>query len=109
MTEKHSRRTHRLPDFDYAQPGAYFVTIVTFERNCLFGEIKDGEMICNAFGDIASWEWECLPKRFSYVQIDEFIVMPNHTHAIIIINDSLLRIGPEETTRIENILPVGAR
>ncbi len=85
MTEEKHRHSHRLSNFNYAQPGAYFITIVTADRTCLFGEVKNGIMVCNEFGDIARCEWECLPKRFSQVQIDEFVIMPNHTHAIVII------------------------
>jgi putative transposase len=58
MTENKNRHSHRLPDFDYSQPGAYFITIVTFKRACSFGEIKNGVMVCNALGDFARWEWE---------------------------------------------------
>ena len=82
---KHHRRSIRLKGYDYTQPGAYFVTLVTQGRECLFGEIAAGEMRLNRFGQIAKREWERLSKRFPAVQIDAYVVMPNHVHGIIVI------------------------
>jgi len=55
--EKHDRRSIRLPDYDYGQPGAYFVTICTHDRACLFGDVVRGRMTLNAYGRIARDEW----------------------------------------------------
>ncbi len=85
---KHHRRSIRLKGYDYTQPGAYFVTIVTHGRECLFGEIVDGEMRLNRAGQIARQEWERLPRRFPHVQLDAFVIMPNHIHGIIVITDA---------------------
>ena len=82
---KHHRRSIRLKGYDYTQPGAYFVTLVTQGRECLFGEIAAGEMRLNRFGQIAKREWERLSKRFPAVQIDAYVIMPNHVHGIIVI------------------------
>jgi putative transposase len=79
------RRSIRLPDYDYAQPGAYFVTLCTAQGERLFGEIVDGVMVESVFGVIAREEW------FRSVHIrgeivlnkDEFVVMPNHEHGIV--------------------------
>lgn len=81
----HHRRSIRLKGYDYSQQGAYFVTICTHQRNCLFGEIVDGEMKLNTNGEIAKGCWLSLPRHFQNVELDEFVVMPNHLHGIIII------------------------
>jgi putative transposase len=84
---KHHRRSMRLKEHDYAQPGAYFVTIVTFRRECLFGEIVDGEMQLNDFGKIADECWRLIPEHFPNVELGGHVVMPNHMHGIIVVND----------------------
>ena len=77
----------RLKEYDYSNPGAYFITICTKNGNCLFGEIEDGRMNLNGAGKIIETEWKDLPKRFSFAQLDEFVIMPNHIHGIIILTD----------------------
>lgn len=84
---KYHRRSIRLKEYDYTQPGAYFLTIVTGIRLCIFGEVLDGEVHLSQMGEIARKEWERLPNRFDHLQLDEFIVMPNHVHGIIFIKD----------------------
>jgi len=79
---KHHRRSIRLKGYDYSQPGVYFVTIVTKNRAYLFGEIVDDEMRLNRAGQIAQSEWRRLGQRFPSVQLDMFVVMPNHIHGI---------------------------
>lgn len=81
------RRTLRLPEFDYSQPGAYFVTIVTQDRILLFGEILNGEMILNEVGKSVAELWLSIPEHFSNVELGEYVVMPNHIHGIISINN----------------------
>jgi len=85
---QHHRRSIRLKNYDYAQAGAYFVTICTKDRECLYGEIVDGEMRLNAFGEIVAECWNAIPEHFHNVELDEFVVMPNHVHGIIVIVDS---------------------
>lgn len=84
---KHHRRSIRLPEYDYSQAGAYYVTIVTWHRECLFGEVVNGEMKLNQFGLVAKQQWEKLPKRFPNIELGAFVVMPNHEHGIIVITD----------------------
>lgn len=84
-TNRH-RRSLRLQGYDYTQAGAYFVTICTQDRACLFGEIVDGEMRLNDAGRMVQAEWEALPGRFSGIDVDASIVMPNHAHGILLIN-----------------------
>jgi hypothetical protein len=83
----HHRRTIRLKEYDYSQVGAYYFTIVTQNRECLFGEIKNAEFILNAAGKMLEEQWDNLPKRFETVVLDEFIVMPNHVHGILVITN----------------------
>jgi len=87
----HHRRSTRIKDYDYSQSGVYFVTICTQNRECLFGEIGDGQMLLNSAGLMVQKEWEELPLRFPNVEIGAFTVMPNHLHALLIILDEIRR------------------
>ena len=86
--EKHHRRSIRLKGYNYSQPGAYFVTICTHGRECLFGEVVDGRMRLNALGKIARQCWLEIPRHFPHAALDAFVVMPNHVHGIIWIVES---------------------
>ncbi|KJS74862.1 MAG: transposase [Serpentinimonas sp.] len=77
------RRSLRLQGYDYAQAGAYFVTICTQDRACVFGAITDGAMRHNDAGRLIKSEWDALPGRFPGIEADGFIVMPNHVHGIL--------------------------
>ncbi len=77
----------RLPGHDYSSPGAYFITICTHNRQCLFGEIVDGEIMLNEFGELIKSEWQKTGIIRPNIVIDAFIIMPNHLHGILIIND----------------------
>jgi putative transposase len=83
--EKHHRRSIRLKGFDYSSPGAYFITICVQHRECLFGEIADGTMHLNPAGEMVTHWWVELNQKFPSIQIDPFVVMPNHFHGIIAI------------------------
>jgi REP-associated tyrosine transposase len=85
--QKHHRHSIRLPEYDYSQPGAYYVTIVAWHRESLFGEIAGGEMALSKFGLVAMLQWGKLPKRFPIIELGAFVVMPNHMHGIIMIMD----------------------
>jgi REP element-mobilizing transposase RayT len=84
---KHHRRSIRLKGYDYSQAGAYFVTIVAYQRECLFGEIADEEMVLNEFGMIVDETWQWLENQYSYVESGTSVVMPNHFHGILIMRD----------------------
>ena len=84
---QHHRRSIRLPAYDYGQAGAYFVTIVAHRRECLFGEMIDGNVVMNGCGEAVEHEWLRSAEIRPGVQLDAFIVMPNHVHAIVIIRD----------------------
>lgn len=83
----HNRRSIRLPEYDYRSPGAYFVTTCTADRRCLFGAVENGRMRLNDYGRIVAEEWERTESVRDRVVIDTFVVMPNHTHGVIIITD----------------------
>ncbi|MEA4930777.1 MAG: transposase [Anaerolineaceae bacterium] len=76
-------RNHRLFEFDYSQPGAYFVTIVAQERKTLFGQIVDGKMVLNNIGKMVNEVWIAIPDHFPNVELGVFVVMPNHFHGIV--------------------------
>jgi len=75
----------RLKNFDYSQSGSYFVTIYTRNREPLFGEIKEGEMILNDVGKIIKKCVSDIPVHYPLVELDKFVIMPNHVHMIIVI------------------------
>ncbi len=83
--ERRHRRSIRLKGYDYHQAGAYFVTVCTQDRACLFGEVIGGEMRLNEAGQMVHDIWNDLPSFYPGVQTDAFIVMPNHMHGIIIL------------------------
>lgn len=81
----HHRRSIRLQGYDYSWAGAYFITICTQNRECLFGDIVDREMVLNDAGNMNQTVWDEIPFHYPGINIDEFVVMPNHIHGIIII------------------------
>jgi REP-associated tyrosine transposase len=89
----HHRRSIRLKGYDYTQSGAYYITIVTYQRQHLFGEVVDGVMCLNELGQIAQDEWFKTTVIRPYVELseDEFVVMPNHVHGIIWIHNNIVR------------------
>jgi len=95
---KYRRRALRLRDYDYKQVGAYFVTLCTQERACLFGVIQDGKIWLNDAGRTIEKWWFELNRKFPMVETDEFVIMPNHFHGVAIITDvpvgADLRVGP---------------
>jgi len=79
------RRSVRLKDYDYSLPGAYFVTLVTRSRDCIFGAIQGEGIALSRAGQIVELVWKLIPNYF-LVRLDEWIVMPNHFHGIIVID-----------------------
>ena len=82
--KRHHRRSIRLKGYDYSQAGAYFVTICTQDRECLFGEIVDGKMVLNDAGRMICRWYSELENKYPDIRCDEFICMPNHIHFVII-------------------------
>jgi len=85
----HHRQSLRLRDYDYSQNGYYFVTICVYNRQNLFGCVDNGKMILNESGEMIKRIWKQIPSKYYGIQIDEFIIMPNHIHGIIIINHNV--------------------
>src|SRR5258706_15493779 len=81
------RRSVRLRGYDYSQPGAYFLTIVSQGRACLFGEIVNGVMELNGAGQEVQRCWSLLGQKFPTIETDTFVIMPNHIHGVIIIRN----------------------
>ena len=79
------RRDLRLKGYDYRQNGAYFVTICAHQRSCIFGAVRNGAIILNARGRIAHAEWRRTERVRPNVQLDAFVVMPNHLHGILLV------------------------
>jgi len=85
--DAHRRRSIRLGGYDYSRPGAYFVTVCAHGRECRLGEIAGGEVRLNDAGEMVQRTWEELPSKYPGVEIDSFVVMPNHVHGIIVLTD----------------------
>lgn len=83
----HDRRSIRLSGYDYGQAGAYFVTICAQDRANRFGVIADGTMRMNDAGRMVHDAWDGLPSHYPGVDVDAFVVMPDHVHGIIILTD----------------------
>ncbi len=79
------RHTIRLPGYDYAQPGAYYLTLCTHERACVLGEVVAGAVRLNALGEVMREAWQALPAHFAHVYLDAYVIMPNHIHGIIVL------------------------
>jgi putative transposase len=96
--EKYHRRSIRLRGYDYAQDGAYFVTICTHNREALFGDVIDHQMNLNQLGEIVWQQWQALPVHYPHIELDAFVVMPNHVHGIMVLmgNDVGAGVGAQE-------------
>lgn len=85
---KYRIETIRLKNWDYSNEGYYFITICTKNNQCLFGEIINQKMILSDVGEIAYQNWLDIPNHFSNVELDEFVIMPNHIHGIMVLNSN---------------------
>ncbi|MGH8583408.1 MAG: hypothetical protein ACREWG_11620 [Gammaproteobacteria bacterium] len=84
-SDSHHRRCVRLKGYDYSQAGAYFVTLCTYNRECLFGEIDGCAMVLNEFGGMVRDEWSKSADIRAEMQLGEYVIMPNHFHAIVVL------------------------
>ncbi len=111
--KKPVRKSTRLKNYDYSQNGFYFVTVCVRDKKCLFGEIVDGVMFLNKIGEVAQKYLQELPNKFPDVALDEFVIMPNHFHAILIINrrDVIYHVRSLARSRLNadaiNLVPTG--
>ena len=106
--DKHDRRSIRLQGYDYSQPGVYFITICTQGRACLFGEIAEGEMRLDEAGKVVERWWKELAIKFPSVEVDDFVVMPNHFHGIVSVVGADLRVCPGEVVPSNGGAHIGA-
>ena len=90
------RRSLRLQDFGYAQPGGYFVT---YRRETLFGEIQERSMRLNRYGEIAGECFKAIARHFDNVAVDEFVIMPNHIHGIVVI----INVGARHAVPVQSL------
>ena len=93
--ERHHRRSIRLREYDYSRAGAYFVTVVTQGRTCLFGDVQDGSIVLSEAGEMVKSMWGELPDHYPGVAVDAFTAMPNHVHGIVILVGAGHRACPE--------------
>ncbi len=113
----HHRKSIRLKNYDYSKEGLYFITICTQDKECLFGEIIDGKMILNIAGIMIEKIYNELANYFENIQINDYVIMPNHFHCIIEIvgvesistqndinNKNRVDIESTPTTTIPNII-----
>ena len=114
-SHRQHRQSIRLREYDYAQAGAYFITICTHNSVNLFGSVVaglqpalSGEMQVNTFGKVVQTCWEELPAHYPHVQLDAFVVMPNHVHGIVVLVEDSVGEGSKPalaTTRKRHGLP----
>ncbi|MCX6224192.1 MAG: transposase [Bacteroidia bacterium] len=102
---KKNRHTIRLSKYHYSDWGRYFITLKTEKNRHLFGFIQSGKMILNDFGRIVAQEWEKTAQIRPDVKIDEYIIMPDHIHGIIIIDPSR-RGDPRSPMNNSNVSPM---
>ncbi len=105
--KQHYRKSIRLKEYDYTSPNWYYVTICTNDRVCCFGGVKNGKMILNGYGKIVEEEWLKTKEIRKNIDLDYYVVMPNHFHGIIIIESSIVgairRIAFEQERAIQRI------
>ena len=91
----HNRQSIRLRDFDYGGAGAFFVTLCAWRRECLFGDVVDGRVRLNELGLVVRDCWTAVPQHFPHVELDEFVIMPNHLHVLFWIVDEYSPVGAQ--------------
>ncbi len=84
-----NRQTLRLPDYDYSLPGAYFITICTQGKACVFGTVVDDSVHLNNLGRMVDATWTELPTHCHGLHLDQFVLMPNHLHAVVFLSGSI--------------------
>jgi REP element-mobilizing transposase RayT len=89
------RNSVRSPFDDYRTPGAYFITVCVFRRRAVLSQVVDGRAYPSSLGRLVLREWADLPRRFAWLAIDAFVVMPDHLHGLLWITDSLARQRPK--------------
>ena len=85
MAPTHPRRQLRLPTRDYSQAGHYFVTVCTVNRSDVLGHVVAGEMRVSCYGEIVAEAWRWMGFNFAGVELDEWVIMPDHLHGIVVL------------------------
>lgn len=112
MADRFHRRSIRLRGYDYANAGAYYLTICTHERLNSFGCITDGMMNPSPLGDIVQRCWHAIPEHMPHADVGEFVVMPDHVHGIVIIRRSVAgagHVGARHDAPLRNAPPTDPR
>ncbi|MBI3591049.1 MAG: transposase [Candidatus Melainabacteria bacterium] len=89
---KYRIKSTRLPNWNYSSDGFYFITICTKNRKCFFGNIINGQIELSEIGKIVQKYWQEIPQHFENVSLDEFVIMPNHLHGIVVIENCRMPI-----------------
>jgi len=100
------RKLNRLKEYDYSQDGCYFATICVRDKKEWFGKIETGRMVLNEYGEIIEQRWLWLRRQYPYVKLDEFVVMPNHFHGILVIDSNHIIIGNGRDRSLQKIKPL---
>lgn len=93
---RRNRRSIRLAEYDYTQPGAYFITTCSWQRQCLFGDINHDQIQLSRYGEVVKFNWFNLTRVYPHVNLDAFVIMPNHLHGIIILTEQVITGGAAE-------------
>jgi REP element-mobilizing transposase RayT len=104
---KYRIESTRLRGWDYSSAGFYFVTVCTKDKHPYFGSIEDGEVKFSSIGEFADRFWIEIPRHFSSVEIDEYVVMPNHVHGIVVIRS--IDMSRVETPHVASLPEEGSR
>ena len=106
MNQMPQRKHLRLAGYNYSSPGYYFVTICTRKRVEWFADIHANKVCLSAAGEIVQSQWNFLPTRFPGLKIDQFVIMPNHVHGIIVLTEHLRYRGPTKNLKptLSNVL-----
>ena len=104
MSDIKPRHSLRLKHYDYSKPGAYFITICVKDRRLFLGNVTDNKTQVNEYGEIVQKCWQELKRHFVYIRPDEFVVMPNHVHGIIMIASQLEEKDIKDTMNQEGLI-----
>jgi putative transposase len=86
------RRSIRLPAYDYSREGTYYVTSCAQDRACLFGDVANGEMVLNQRERVVQQCWDDLMRHYNGIELDAFVIMPNHVHGIVVITGDVMAV-----------------
>ena len=104
----HHRKSIRLKEYDYTNPNWYYITICTYNKKDAFGDVKYGKMILNNYGKIVDEEWIKTKEIRKNIDLDDYVIMPNHFHGIIIINSSVGATRRVAPTKVKSTLQAGS-